>query len=163
MDIPSDFILLTMHRPENVDDEYNLKLLMKHFKNVKYTIVFPIHPRTKNNLLKYNIQIPPNIITIEPLGYIEFLSLFMRCKLILTDSGGLQEEAITLKKPCITLRHTSARWETILMNANILFPPDRNDDLNKIIDLMMQVKIGKNPYGENVAEKTMAILKEIIK
>ena len=87
----------------------------------------------------------------------------MRCKLILTDSGGLQEEAITLKKPCITLRHTSARWETILMNANILFPPDRNDDLNKIIDLMTQAKIGKNPYGENVAERTMATLKDIIK
>lgn len=163
IDIPSDFILLTIHRPENVDDEHNLNLLMKHFQNVKYTIVFPIHPRTRNNLLKYNIQIPSNIITIEPLGYIEFLSLFVRCMLILTDSGGLQEEAITLKKPCITLRHTSARWETILMKANILFPPDRKGNLNDIIDLMLSAKIGKNPYGENVAEKTMATLEEIMK
>ncbi len=109
-DLPTEYLLLTIHRPENVDDENNLKLLMKHFQSIDYNIVFPIHPRTKNNLLKYNIQIPSNIVLIEPAGYIEFLSLLMRCKLVLTDSGGVQEEAILLKKPCITLRHTSARW-----------------------------------------------------
>jgi UDP-N-acetylglucosamine 2-epimerase len=160
---PSDFILLTMHRPENVDDENNLKLLMNHFQNVNYNIIFPTHPRTRNTLIKYNIKIPSNILLIEPLGYIEFLSLLMRCKLVLTDSGGIQEESIILKKPCITLRHTSARWETILMKANILFPPDRKDDLNKIIELMLQTRIDKNPYGENVAEKTMAVLENIIR
>jgi UDP-GlcNAc3NAcA epimerase len=99
---PTDYILLTIHRPENVDDENNLKLLMKHFQSIDYNIVFPIHPRTKNNLLKYNIQIPSNIIIIEQVGYIEFLSRLMRCKLVLTDTGGVQEEAIILKKPCIT-------------------------------------------------------------
>ncbi len=161
-EIPSNYLLLTIHRPENVDDEANLKLLMKHFQNINYPVVFPIHPRTKNNLIKYNIKIPTNIVLIEPVGYIEFLSLLMRCKLVLTDSGGVQEEAIILKKPCITLRHTSARWETILIKANILFPPDRKDDLNKIIELMLQAKIEKNPYGENVAEKTMAVLEKII-
>jgi UDP-GlcNAc3NAcA epimerase len=159
---PTDYILLTIHRPENVDDENNLKLLMKHFQSIDYNIVFPIHPRTKNNLLKYNIQIPSNIILIEPVGYIEFLSLLMRCKLVLTDSGGVQEEAIILKKPCITLRHTSARWETILMKSNILFPPDRKDNLNEKINLMLQVKIEKNPYGENVAEKTMDVFNDIL-
>ncbi len=160
--LPSEFLLLTIHRPENVDNEINLKLIMKHFENIDYPVVFPVHPRTKNNLSKYNISIPSNIITIEPVGYLEFLSLLMRCKLVLTDSGGVQEEAITLKKPCITLRHTSARWETILMKANILFPPDNKDSLNKIINSMLQTKIEKNPYGENVAEKTMKILDKII-
>jgi UDP-N-acetylglucosamine 2-epimerase len=161
--IPSEYLLLTIHRPENVDDEQNLKLLMNHFQKVNYPIVFPIHPRTKNNLYRFNIKIPPNVMLIDPVGYIEFLSLLMQCKLVLTDSGGVQEEAIILKKPCITLRHTSARWETILLKSNILYPPDRNDDLNKRIESMFHVKIEKNPYGENVAEKTMAILKKIIK
>ena len=99
---------------------------------------------------------------MDPVGYVEFLSLLTKCKLVLTDSGGVQEEAITLKKPCITLRHTSARWETILMRANILFPPDNKDDLNDIIELMLNAKIEKNPYGENVAEKTVDKLKDII-
>lgn len=160
-EIPKDFLLLTIHRPENSDDEVNLKRLMNHFEKVTFPIVFPIHPRTKNNLLKYNISVPKNIITIDPLGYIEFLSLLLKCKLVLTDSGGLQEEAVTLKKPCVTLRHTSARWETILMKANILFPPDNKDDLNKIIEMMLGAKITRNPYGENVAEKTIKVLDNV--
>ncbi len=60
---------------------------------------------------------------VDPLGYMDFHSLMSKSKLILTDSGNIQEESITIKKPCITLRHTSARWETILLKANILFPP----------------------------------------
>jgi UDP-N-acetylglucosamine 2-epimerase len=162
-EIPSEFILLTIHRPENVDDEHNLKLLMNHFQSIDYKVIFPIHPRTKNNLKKFNIKVSSNIILIEPVGYIEFLSLLLKCKLVLTDSGGVQEESIILKKPCITLRHTSARWETILLKGNILFPPDRKDNLNSIIELMIQTKIHRNPYGENVAKKTMAALENIIK
>lgn len=160
--IPSEFLLLTIHRPENADDKTNLTRLMEHFKNIKYTILFPVHPRTRNSLTNYNISIPSNIILMDPVGYVEFLSLLTKCKLVLTDSGGVQEEAITLRKPCITLRHTSARWETILMKANILFPPDNKDDLNDIIELMLNAKIHKNPYGENVAEKTVDKLKDII-
>ena len=102
-ELPTDYVLLTIHRPENVDDENNLKLLMTHFQSIDYNIVFPIHPRTKNNLLKYNIQIPSNIILIEPVGYIEFLSLLMRCRLVLTDSGGCTRRSNYIKK---TLYHT---------------------------------------------------------
>ena len=162
-DLPSDFILLTIHRPENADDESNMRLLMKHFQKIKYPIIFPVHPRTKNNFAKYNVELPSNITLIEPVGYIEFLSLLLRCKLVLTDSGGLQEESITVRKPCVTLRHTSARWETILMRSNILFPPDSKDDINAIVELMLNSKFGRNPYGENVAEKTMAVLESIVK
>ncbi|HXT83871.1 MAG TPA: UDP-N-acetylglucosamine 2-epimerase [Verrucomicrobiae bacterium] len=103
-DIPKEYLLLTLHRPENVDDESNLKLLINHVKKVQYKIVFPIHPRTKSNLKKYNLEIPPNVILIEPVGYLDFLSLLLNWKIVLTDCGGIQEEAIILKKPCITLR-----------------------------------------------------------
>lgn len=161
-EIPEEYLLLTLHRPENVDNPINLKLLCKHLQSVSYKIVFPIHPRTQQTLEKFNISLPPNIIPTDAVGYIDFLYLLRNCRLVLTDSGGLQEEAIVLKKPCITLRHTSARWETILLKANILFPPDSQDSLQDIVELMLATKINRNPYGENVAQKTVDILKQVI-
>ena len=161
-DIPGEYLLLTLHRPENVDNPVNLKLLCKHLQSVSYKIVFPIHPRTQQTLAKFNISLPPNIVTIDPVGYIDFLYLLRNCRLVLTDSGGLQEESVVLKKPCITLRHTSARWETILLKANILFPPDNQDSLQDIVEVMLATKINRNPYGENVAQKTIDILKKVI-
>ncbi len=162
--IPQDFLLLTLHRPENVDNPQNLKLLMGHIGSSEYPVIFPVHPRTKKNLQNFNIDVPSNVTLIDPLGYMNFLSLMLKSKLILTDSGGIQEEAITIRKPCITLRHTSARWETILLRSNILFPPDREDSLHEVIKMMIGTKISRNPYGENVAQKIIDIMKsELIK
>lgn len=158
----NDFLLLTMHRPENSDDPTKLELLRKHLEQVNYKIIFPIHPRTKQNLIRYNIQLPGNVKIIDAVGYLEFLGLVGKSKLVLTDSGGLQEESIVLKKPCITLRHTSARWETILLNGNRLFPLDRNDSLSDVVEKMIQVKIDRNPYGENVAQNVMEVMDKTI-
>ena len=153
--VDGEFLLLTIHRPENSDDPAKLTMLKKHLEEVKYNVIFPIHPRTKKNLSRYNLKLPPNVQTIDAVGYLEFLSLIGKSKLILTDSGGLQEEAIVLRKPCITLRHTSARWETILLNSNILFPLDRNDSLGDVVEKMINTKVNRNPYGENVAKKIL--------
>lgn len=163
MDLPDNFVLLTMHRPENVDDPIKLKLLRKHLCEVKDRVVFPIHPRTQASMKKYDLSLPPNVTAIDPVGYMEFLYLLNRCDVVLTDSGGVQEESIILKKPCITLRHTSARWETILLNGNRLFPLDRDDSLNKTIEAMRQVKITINPYGEEVASRTASAIREFIR
>ena len=161
--VPKEFLLLTLHRPENVDNPRNLELLMNHIRSTDKSIVFPVHPRTQKNLQKFGIKVPSNVLLIDPLGYIEFLSLMLKSQLILTDSGGIQEESITIKKPCITLRHTSARWETILLGSNILFPPDREDRLDEVIRKMIGKKIFKNPYGENVAQKIIEVLKNELK
>jgi UDP-N-acetylglucosamine 2-epimerase (non-hydrolysing) len=158
----NEFLLLTIHRPENSDDPKKLLMLKKHLENLNYKVVFPIHPRTKQNLAKFNIQLPPNVQIIDAVGYLAFLGLVGKSKLVLTDSGGLQEESIVLKKPCITLRHTSARWETILLNANVLFPLDRNDSLNDIVNRMIEAKIDRNPYGENVARKVLDFMNKNI-
>src|SRR4029079_11102233 len=131
--IPSDYLLLTMHRQENVDEPESLERLRKHLSGIKQKIVFPIHPRTKKNLEKYDIKFPDNVIGIDAVGYLEFLYLLKNCNLVLTDSGGVTEEAVILKKPCITLRHSTARWETILTRANTLFPLDRKDSLSAVI------------------------------
>ena len=136
-DIPEEYLLLTIHRPENADNPLNLKLICKHLQSVNYKIVFPVHPRTRQNLVKYNIQLPSNVVPIEAVGYVDFLYLLKNCRLVLTDSGGVQEESIILRKPCITLRHTSARWETILLKGNILFPPDRQDSLQDTVETML--------------------------
>jgi UDP-GlcNAc3NAcA epimerase len=162
IDLPELFVLLTMHRPENVDDPTNLGLLVKHLSRIGDTVVFPIHPRTRANLDKYKITLPPNVMAIDPLGYHQFLYLLKRCNVVLTDSGGIQEESIVLRKPCITLRHTSARWETILLGANRLFPLARTDSINEVIKEMFTAKISINPYGENVAQKTCDAIKEFM-
>jgi UDP-N-acetylglucosamine 2-epimerase len=161
-EVPEEYLLLTIHRPENADNPLNLKLICRHLQSVNYKIVFPVHPRTTQNLMKYDIQLPSNVIPIEAVGYVDFLYLLNNCRLVLTDSGGVQEEAIILRKPCITLRHTSARWETILLKGNILFPPDRQDSLQDTVQTMLNANINRNPYGEDVAHKTVDILKELI-
>jgi UDP-N-acetylglucosamine 2-epimerase len=151
-----------MHRQENVDDETNLELLRKHLAELKYKIVFPIHPRTQNNLAKYEIKLPSNVVPINPVGYLEFLYLLKNCDLVMTDSGGVTEESAILKKPCITLRHSTARWETVLTKSNILFPLDRRDSLSDTVGTMLSVKIKPHPYGENVAEKTFDLVSKIV-
>ena len=161
-DLPSDYLLLTLHRQENVDEPDRLEMLVKHLAGIKHKIVFPIHPRTKNNLAKYSINLPSNVMAIEAAGYLEFMSLLKNCKLVMTDSGGVQEEAIVLKRPCITLRHVSERWETLLLKANVLFPLYRRDPLSNLVETMCGVKIDRNPYGEDVAEKMLALINEII-
>jgi len=160
-DLPGDYLLLTMHRQENVDEPARLELLVKHLADIKHKIVFPIHPRTKSSLAKYGISLPPNVMAIEPAGYLEFLYLLKNCRLVMTDSGGVQEEAIVLKRPCVTLRHVSERWETLLLKANVLFPLYRRDSLSDVVDTMLAAKIERNPYGENVAKTMLALIKEI--
>jgi UDP-N-acetylglucosamine 2-epimerase len=82
---------------------------------------------------------------------------------VITDSGGVQEEAVVLKRPCVTLRHVSERWETLLLKANVLFPLFRHDSLATVVETMLDVKIDRNPYGENVAKKMHGLINRITK
>ncbi|MDQ3885186.1 MAG: UDP-N-acetylglucosamine 2-epimerase (non-hydrolyzing) [Thermoproteota archaeon] len=161
-DLPDRYLLLTMHRQENVDDQARLEMLREHLSGINHKIVFPMHPRTKNKLAKFGINLPPNVITIEPAGYLEFLYLLKNCELVMTDSGGVQEEAIVLRRPCVTLRHVSERWETLLLKANVLFPLYRRDSLSKVVDEMLGTKVDRNPYGENVAHTMFKLIKQIV-
>tara|TARA_Y100001980_G_C14553990_1_gene339980 strand:+ start:2367 stop:3455 length:1089 start_codon:yes stop_codon:yes gene_type:complete len=122
-----DFILVTLHRQENVDNFEKLKVFFEIIKyvsiNSEYGIVFPIHPRTVKrfeefglyeNLKKLDIDL------IEPLGYFEFLSKQINAKLVVTDSGGIQEESCIFGVPCITLRENTERPETLELGSNVL-------------------------------------------
>jgi UDP-N-acetylglucosamine 2-epimerase (non-hydrolysing) len=161
-DLPDKYLLLTMHRQENVNEPDRLEMLRKQLSGIDHKIVFPIHPRTKTNLARYGITLPSNVMSIEPAGYLEFLYLLKNCQLVMTDSGGVQEEAIVLRRPCVTLRHVSERWETLLLKANILFPLHRRDALSKVVETMLGAKIDRNPYGENVARTMLQLIKQIM-
>jgi UDP-N-acetylglucosamine 2-epimerase len=160
------YILLTLHRAALVDDPIMLKDLAVLLSRINYKIVFPIHPRTKERLTKYNIHLPKNVIVIDPLGYLEFLALLKECMIVMTDSGGVQEEAVILRKPCITLSNTTERQETILLKANRLFYPlneDRHEkSITDIIEEMQSRKITVNPYGEEVTQKSIKVITDII-
>src|SRR5437588_3146425 len=103
---------------------------------------------------------------IEAVAFLEFLSLLKKSVLILTDSGGVQEEALILSKPCITLRNSTERWETLLLRANRLFPLNdngRNSPLSDVVEEMLDTKIlPTNPYGENVTVNMLKLLSEIM-
>ena len=122
------FIVMTMHRPANVDEETHLKALMEQIiTNVHgLPIVFPIHPRTAK--IFYNLwgdeqqlaQLFPNLHIVEPLGYLEFNYLVERAKAVVTDSGGITEETTVMGVPCITLRDNTERPETCTVGTNEL-------------------------------------------
>jgi UDP-GlcNAc3NAcA epimerase len=98
---PKKYALATLHRAENVDDKQKLTSILKGLANYNQTIVWPMHPRTKARLSFFDIQIPANIKIIEPVGYLEMITLEKNAALITTDSGGIQKEAYFHQVPCI--------------------------------------------------------------
>lgn len=115
------FILLTLHRPSNVDDEDHLRKLLSAVESATqgYPVVFPVHPRTRKNFDKIKAEFP-HILDVDPLSYFNFLYLVQRAKGVVTDSGGVQEETTVLGIPCITLRTTTERPETVDIGTNEL-------------------------------------------
>lgn len=117
--------IVTIHRPSNVDNKRDLENLIKILDYIqsKIKVIFPIHPRTLKNLRKFNLEDELNnfnMIITEPLGYLEFLNLIINSKFILTDSGGIQEEASYLKIPILTLRNNTERPITLEEGTNTL-------------------------------------------
>jgi UDP-N-acetylglucosamine 2-epimerase (non-hydrolysing) len=117
-----EYVLITLHRPSNVDDMNKLKEIFDDLSELSKTnrLVYPIHPRTKKNLKKIGylekVENNKNIILQDPLGYLEFTCLMANCKYVVTDSGGLQEETTALDIPCFTLRENTERPSTLIEN-----------------------------------------------
>lgn len=119
-----EYVLATLHRPSNVDSEEGLKKIIEICNSVDTKIVFPVHPRTKNSLGKFGlleeVSTNPNLEIIEPVGYFEFVSLMKNSLVVLTDSGGVQEETTALGVPCLTLRRNTERPSTVHKGSNKL-------------------------------------------
>lgn len=123
---PGGYGLITLHRPSNVDDPEQLDTLCQSLVEAsrKLPLVFPLHPRTKKNLeafaLLHLLEDCEGIICTEPLGYCDFMSLLFACRLVVTDSGGIQEETTYLGIPCLTRRDNTERPITVTMGTNKL-------------------------------------------
>jgi UDP-N-acetylglucosamine 2-epimerase (non-hydrolysing) len=120
------FALVTLHRPSNVDDIAVLGPLIRMLAELAGTVdvVFPVHPRTRERIERYGLAIPEALRLVEPVGYLDFLSLQQAAAVVITDSGGIQEETTYLGVPCITVRANTERPITISHGTNVLAGPD---------------------------------------
>lgn len=114
------FIFVTLHRSENVDSKKKLNKILKCLSNIKKKIIFAIHPRTLNNIKKFNLKIGKNIKVVPPLSYKETLINIYNSEFVFTDSGGLQKESFFLKKRCIVFRDKTEWREIIYPGANMI-------------------------------------------
>jgi UDP-N-acetylglucosamine 2-epimerase (non-hydrolysing) len=133
-----NYIVLTLHRPSNVDDVNHLTALLQGIDALAgdKKIVFPIHPRTQAILNQTELSLP-NILFVEPQGYLNFLCLVQHSYAVITDSGGLSEETTVLGIPCFTLRTTTERPETETIGTNTLVG-DSIENLNSLFGDFMQ-------------------------
>ena len=127
---PRQFTLVTLHRPSNVDVRENLEKILGMFEQLQSEtrFLFPVHPRTRSRIAEFGLQERVDAITslqlCDPIGYLDFLSLMDNAALILTDSGGIQEESTYLQVPCITLRENTERPVTVEKGSNLLLGLD---------------------------------------
>jgi UDP-N-acetylglucosamine 2-epimerase (non-hydrolysing) len=140
----SNYFLVTLHRPSNVDDPEKLKQILDAIKNatVDFPVVFPVHPRTRKIMDSFNIS-TDKLIMIDPLGYHEFIYLVKNAKGVITDSGGITEEATVLHVPCLTLRTSTERPETITLGTNELI----GDDYEKLGNCLASIVKGNWKKG----------------
>jgi UDP-N-acetylglucosamine 2-epimerase (non-hydrolysing) len=146
------YLLLTAHRAENTDSKAKLNGILqgasKLSENIKMPTIYPIHPRTKKMIEQHKIIIPKNIILIDPIGFLDFLFLQKHAKLILTDSGGKQEESCILQVPCVTLRENTERPETIEAGGNVLAGTNPEIIQKCAMQILTQKNDWINPFGK---------------
>jgi UDP-N-acetylglucosamine 2-epimerase (non-hydrolysing) len=141
---PSRYALVTLHRPSNVDDGPVLKRILECMVGLssELGVVFPVHPRTRQRIKDFGIDTTKLHLT-EPLPYIEFLALQARAAVVITDSGGIQEESTYLGVPCVTMRHNTERPITVECGTNILVA----DDLAKLRSELSKILAGNAKRG----------------
>lgn len=157
--------VVTLHRPSNVDEAANLLAIAGALKEIseELPLVFPVHPRTSANLKRLGVELGPNIHVMAPQAYMSFLNLWKDAAVVLTDSGGLQEETTALGVPCITLRENTERPVTVDEGSNILAGTDPLAIVAAARSALMgNDKQGRRPYlwDGAAAERIVAILTE---
>ncbi|MDO8584387.1 MAG: UDP-N-acetylglucosamine 2-epimerase (non-hydrolyzing) [bacterium] len=168
--VQKPYILLTLHRPSNVDDPDRLENLLSCLATLgeqqQATIIFPVHPRTAARLhaadLWERYSTHPAFHFLPPVGYLDLLQFQKAAQLILTDSGGIQEEANILRVPCVTLRENTERPETIAAGGNVLFAGTDSAALAALAsDLVSRPRRWDCPFGcGDTAQKVISILSE---
>jgi UDP-N-acetylglucosamine 2-epimerase (non-hydrolysing) len=160
--LPNRYALVTLHRPSNVDDDRALRNILEVLLevNAELKVVFPVHPRTRRRITEFGMD-ATQLYLMEPLPYIEFLALERRAVVVITDSGGIQEETTFLKVPCLTLRQNTERPVTVNIGTNVLVGQDGGKlraELRKILE--GRGKLGTVPplWDGHAAERIAEIL-----
>lgn len=159
---PGEYFLVTVHRQENVDDRSRFASILEGLDRVagdfNLPVVYPMHPRARKRLNEFHLR-PRRLRLIDALDFVDFIELESNARLILTDSGGVQEESCILRVPCVTLRDNTERPETLEVGANILAGsvPDKILECSQI--MLRKGNNWSNPFGDGKAgEKIVRIL-----
>lgn len=151
-----EYFLVTVHRAENVDNSNRLGEIIRGLvlmgREFSLPVVFPMHPRTKEMVQEFGFELDC-IRTIDPVGFLEFLQLEANARLVLTDSGGVQEETCILGVPCVTLRDNTERPETLAVKSNILVGAKSEAIITGAKHMLSQGNCWKNPFGDGNASR----------
>ena len=161
------FAVLTLHRPSNVDSADKLNELLGAIDSIaaEVPVIFPVHPRTRQRLAQAGVSHHPGLKFVEPVGYLDFLCLLSRATLVLTDSGGIQEETTALGIPCLTLRQNTERPVTITQGTNLLVGTDPANIVSAARkSLAGESKAGRIPplWDGHSAERIVDILRRTV-
>jgi len=157
------FALLTAHRPGNVDDAERFQGLLdgvgRYAAELDLSVVYPVHPRSREKLDEFDLDVPDAINCVEPLNFLDFLRLESEAAVVFTDSGGVQEETCVLGTPCVTVRESTERPETVSVGSNVLAEPTPAS----IADAAEEVRRGRDdwdaPFGDgHAAERILETL-----
>ena len=159
----ADYGVVTLHRPSNVDEPEVFRALAGALRRIseKLALVFPVHPRTRANMERFGIDLGSAVTLVEPMGYMDFLTLWKDAKVVLTDSGGLQEETTALGVPCLTMRENTERPITIDEGTNVLVGTDPAAIEKAAYDLLANGgKVGRRPdlWDGHAAERIVEII-----
>ena len=159
---PKKYFLVTAHRQENVDVKERFDGIIKGLERVAdefgLPVVYPIHPRARKMMNHFGLK-PNGVELIEPVDYLSFLQLEAKAKLVLTDSGGVQEETCVLKVLCVTLRDNTERPETLEVGSNVLAGTNQKKILECTNQMLINNNNWGNPFGDGKAgERIMEIL-----
>ncbi|HQD27349.1 MAG TPA: UDP-N-acetylglucosamine 2-epimerase (non-hydrolyzing) [Methanoculleus thermophilus] len=153
---PEGYLLVTVHRAENVDIKERLQGIMTALSalsaSLSLPVVFPVHPRTEKKIREFGLS-TRGILQTDPLGYLDFLQLEANARLVLTDSGCIQEESCILGVPCVTLRDDTERPETLMVGSNVLAGTDPDHISSAALRMLSEDRKWKNPFGDGNAGK----------
>jgi len=162
------YILATLHRQENVDSIERFREIMLGLEGAALSlgqeVILPMHPRTQKNMASYGLPTPRGVRIIEPLGFLEFLQLESNASLAMTDSGGVQEESCILGVPCVTLRNSTERPETVEVGANVVAGVESTNIIRSAKQMIAADPHWICPLGDgNAAKRMIEIIMERIK
>jgi len=160
---PKTYLLATIHRPGNTDELGNLRNILDALFGIGETVVFPVHPRTREKIKELNFSPNSNIKMIEPVGYLDLLALQENAKMVVTDSGGMQKEAYFLGVPCVTLRSETEWIETVEAGWNRLVGSDPDKILSAVRKNDWPSNASPTLFGDgHAAQKIVSTLTEIL-